>query len=192
MKYFINAVLILLVTNSVFAQEETKSFNAGLMFGLVGSQIDGDQNVGYTKVGISTGIYTQFSLDKNWYLQLEMKYLQKGSRLADNKHRRYFKIKLDYVDIALLPYFQYDKKWTFGAGLSYSYLVNARMEDSYGEIDPDKYGFFSSDYNIIGTVKYSLNEHWNLEARMAYSLWYITEHPRQFNNFITLHLIYLF
>jgi len=192
MRHLITYIFILILGLSAYSQEDTKSFRAGLMFGLVGSQIDGDQNAGYNKAGVSAGIYSRFYLDEQWYFQTEIKYLQKGSRLADNKTRRYFKIKLNYIDLAFLPHFKYNKKWTFGAGFSYSYLIGAYMADSYGEVPLDKYSFYLSDYNIIGKTNYTLNDHWWLEARMSYSLWYITEHPRQFNNFITLHLGYLF
>jgi len=72
MRLLLAYLFLLLMSFSGIAQEKTKGFKGGLMLGLVGSQIDGDQNIGYNKAGISMGVYSCFVTNNRWQYQLEI------------------------------------------------------------------------------------------------------------------------
>ncbi|MCT4586550.1 MAG: PorT family protein [Carboxylicivirga sp.] len=76
-KYLIILAFSLLAT-SLTAQE----FRAGPLLGTSFSQVDGDNFVGYNKVGINLGGFVSRPINDKWTIQLDIAYMQKGSREA--------------------------------------------------------------------------------------------------------------
>ena len=72
-------LLLVMVSSSLQAQR----FNAGLMLGGVTSQVDGDTYDGYHKWGYLGGGYVSLQLSPHSSFQMELEYIQKGSRRND-------------------------------------------------------------------------------------------------------------
>ena len=90
-------LLFLLLSVSVSAQ----SFFGGLALGGVTSQVDGDHNNGFHKVGFTFGAFAGYEIDDLFEAQFEIKYIQKGSKAsADDPNQ--FTIKLDYIELPLV------------------------------------------------------------------------------------------
>ena len=90
-------VLLLLVTVTASSQ----AFFGGLALGGTTSQVDGDHNNGFHKVGFTGGAFVGLELNDIFEAQFEVKYVQKGSRSdADDPYQ--FVIRLDYVELPLV------------------------------------------------------------------------------------------
>ncbi len=118
----------------------SQEFFGGLIFGGTTSQIGGDARGGYNKVGIVCGAFTGLNLSQDFDIQMELKYIQKGSLSNDIENRPTtdpFLIKLDYIDLPITASYNLNKfnvndvnlKWLrLEFGLSLDVLVNARQE----------------------------------------------------------------
>lgn len=90
-------LLFLLLSFSASSQ----AFYGGLAVGGVTSQIDGDHNNGFHKVGFTAGAFVGLELSDIFEAQFEIKYIQKGSR-SDAEDPYQFLIRLDYVELPLV------------------------------------------------------------------------------------------
>ena len=103
MRYLI-FIIFLTFTAPLVSQE----FNGGLMAGLAGSQIAGDNDSGYNKAGIMAGGWANFQLNRKMFFQMELSFFQKGSRHNPNYEEgdmRSFIIRVNYFEMPFL--FQY-------------------------------------------------------------------------------------
>lgn len=145
MKFKILSAFLFLFFTVSFSYAQ--SFKGGILFGLIGSQVEGDNMSGFHKGGISAGFFTNRNINDKWMWQLEMKYIQKGSK-SNNRINPldslanlsttasiYYKMKLDYIEIPLL--FRYrNKKFVYEFGPSLNTIIVAKIYDNYGEIPP--------------------------------------------------------
>jgi hypothetical protein len=83
------------------ATAKSQAFYGGIAFGGTTSQVDGDHNNGFHKVGFTAGAFVGLELSDILETQFEIKYIQKGSRSdADDPYQ--FLIRLDYVELPLV------------------------------------------------------------------------------------------
>ena len=95
-------LFLLLAISMIFAANATsQSFYGGVALGGVTSQVDGDGNNGFHKFGITGGGFVGLKLNDIFDIQLEIKYIQKGSKSAADDPSS-FKIRLDYVEMPLV------------------------------------------------------------------------------------------
>lgn len=89
------AILFLCVT------AHSQAFFGGIALGGVTSQVDGDHNNGFHKVGLTGGVFVGYEIDDIFEAQFEIKYIQKGAKSsADDPNP--FTIRLDYVELPLV------------------------------------------------------------------------------------------
>ena len=93
------SLMLLLLFTSVSASSQ--AFFGGLALGGVTSQVDGDNNNGFHKVGFTGGAFVGLELTDIFEAQFEIKYIQKGSR-SDAEDPYQFLIRLDYVELPLI------------------------------------------------------------------------------------------
>ena len=97
----IRHALSLLAILFVCVTSYSQSFFGGLALGGVTSQVDGDHNNGFHKIGFTGGAFVGLRLTDFVETQLEIKYIQKGSRSsADDPYQ--FTIRLDYVEMPII------------------------------------------------------------------------------------------
>lgn len=133
-------LLLIIVAFSFATSVYGQNFYGGLIAGGTMSQIGGDDRGGYHKVGIVGGAFAGLNLTEYFDVQMELKYIQKGSLSNDIENRPGsdpFLIKLDYIDLPIV--FSYNlknininefnlKPLNLEFGLSFDFLVNARQE----------------------------------------------------------------
>lgn len=134
---------LLLLTIVVFFVATTtygQNFFGGLIAGGVMSQVGGDDRGGYHKLGLVGGAFAGLKLSEDLDIQMELKYIQKGSLSNDVENRPStdpFLIKLDYIDLPIVFAYNLNKvnindinlKWLkLEFGLSLDVLINARQE----------------------------------------------------------------
>lgn len=117
-----------------------QNFYGGLVAGGTMSQIGGDGRGGFHKVGIVGGAFAGLKLNDDFDIQMELKYIQKGSLSNDFESfpgSDPFLIKLDYIDLPIVMSYNLNKinindvnlKWMkLEFGLSLDVLVNARQK----------------------------------------------------------------
>lgn len=125
MKYlFLSLFLSALYFNYGYAQK----FEGGIVLGLVGSQVAGDQYSGYNKAGLNAGGWINLPLGEKSKLQMELTYIQKGSRenpdYEKNKMDSYL-MRLGYVQLPLLYLYQYNDLIGFETGLGMNFLIHS-------------------------------------------------------------------
>lgn len=122
------------------ANLSSQEFFGGLILGGDVSQVGGDARGGYNKIGLVGGAFAGLNLSDELDIQMELKYIQKGSLSNDVENRPAFDpflIKLDYVDLPIVLGYNLNKvnindvnmKWLkFELGLSFDFLINYRQE----------------------------------------------------------------
>lgn len=128
-------IALVLMGSSLMVSAQT--FEPGLAFGVVTSQLNGDGYGGFNKLGLTFGGTVKYQINDHWSTQFELLYVQKGSRsdfsVTSNdpssavNSRDYFLMRLNYIEIPLLARFHHNK-FIFEGGLSYGQLVGLYME----------------------------------------------------------------
>jgi len=163
------------IVNKTQAQSESKSFKGILLGGVAFSQYDGDGLTGYAKPGIHLGVGTRRQLSPKWFAQLEISYFQKGSRRVndiDNPVPGNFlqRLRLNYLEIALLGHRPISKALALQIGLSPAYLVGASRLFANGSlVQPDPL-FKELDFNLLAGGELKLSEAFSFNVRWNYSL----------------------
>ena len=136
MKYLpLFLLLSALFLNHGYAQK----FEGGAVLGLVGSQIAGDQLAGYKKAGLNVGGWINLPIGEKSKLQMELTYIQKGSRdNPDYEKEKYdsYLMRLGYVQLPFVYLYQYNNFLGFEAGLGMNFLIHSNEKFSgYETID---------------------------------------------------------
>ena len=129
-------LLVLFLGVNLSAQE----FFGGLILGGDVSKVGGDARGGYNKIGLVGGAFAGLNLSSDFDVQMELKYIQKGSYSTEVENWPAFDpflIKLDYIDLPIVFAYNLNKvnindinmKWLkFELGLSFDFLVNYKQE----------------------------------------------------------------
>ncbi|MBL7138388.1 MAG: PorT family protein, partial [Bacteroidales bacterium] len=198
--------LMYLLQVNLFAQQ----FDGGILAGGVVSQVDGDNWAGFSKVGFLAGGFVNLELSPHSSLQLEMEYIQKGSRkpsyYQENDFHDYL-LRLHYLEIPLLYQFTFLKRIQVEAGPAADVLLGYQ-EQVDGQEVPNDYPFRRVTLaGIVGASGY-ITKHLKATFRFNYSLLSI-RHPQpvevrptvwrkilfewgQYNNVMSLSVAYQF
>jgi Outer membrane protein beta-barrel domain len=153
-------------------------FVAGVKAGLSASQVSGDNLSGFKKAGLVGGLQVTGIFNQKWSAQLEMLYIQKGSKAVGNPAQgdfTFYLLKLDYVEVpVLLQYHQ--KKFTFEAGPSFGYLVREKEYDAFQEITGIR-PFNKPEIGINAGVSYLIFKTIGMNWRYSNSISAIRNYP---------------
>ena len=198
MKRIVVAFGFLLIANFVVAQR----FDAGIIAGFNGTQVEGDNLKGYHKAGILAGLFVQTDIAPAIVAGMEIKYSQKGSRRAfDPKQPDIDKyvMRLGYIDIPIFMAFRtHDRSMIIG-GIAPGVLIHSKAVNSDGEIpEPDRQDFNTFDLQPFVGFQFDFLEHASVDLRFALSVLPCSDksetnyyfHNGLFNNVISLALYY--
>lgn len=202
-----------------YVQEE-RTFYAGFLAGANFSQVDGDDFRGYHKVGLNVGGIVYARLDEHLAASLEILFSQKGAKgnlptqltpfingssVKQSAVMNNYHLDLNYAEVpVMLNYFD-KRKSHFGAGLSYSQLVQSTekfttdvpLNPAYNQFD---YPMKKMDLNLLLSGNLHLWQGLFLNVRFQYSLLTIRKDVdanlgrsnQQYNNMFVLRVMYLF
>jgi hypothetical protein len=148
-----------------------KTFKAGILAGLVTSQVHGDTYSGFDKAGYLLGGFVKRELSEKWELKFEIDLLQKGSKKNMNPEKGdydYYHLRLSYVEVPLMIRMK-QKNWKLEAGMAYAALFKTKEETEYGDIT----GFFpfnKTDLSMLTGLSYVFNEKLEFNIRYTNSL----------------------
>lgn len=164
LRFFFLLFLTFTISNSTTAQ----NFRGLTVLGINGSQVDGDRLSGFNKPGLLFGSGVEYLFNENVGLQSEILFSQKGSKSTD-KNPVYFVFRINYLEIPLLLNYHTSNGLLFQAGISFDYLISAKLDDGAGFVDQKK-PLKSFDYCYNIGFGYDVTENINLNIRFTYSI----------------------
>ena len=195
MKKIFSILIILLICQIGFAQ----TFGGGFFGGLSASQLDGDRSEGYHKAGLSFGIYTNVKFNKYVDAQLELRYVQKGSKAVNEDGSLLYLSKLNYVEFPIFLKYRFLNKFSANIGVATGYLQKSTEDkDGIGD-EPADPPFNEFEFSGLAGVEYEIIENLFFNIRFNYSILPIRDHPGdqvyffdrgQYNNVLTFAVYY--
>jgi hypothetical protein len=163
-------LLLILITFPFHAVSQ--EFNGGLIAGGLISQVDGDTWKGYDKFGFMGGAYVFLKVSPHSSFQLEMEYIQKGSRHntdPENPADQSYLLRLHYFEMPVLYQYTFARRFALEAGPALDVLIGY-YEEQDGIADPPTEPVRNVTLSgIIGTSVYITN-HLKAGLRVNYSL----------------------
>lgn len=186
---------------SLFLKAHPQRFDGGMIAGIVASQLDGDKNAGYNKLGFSIGGFVDTKLKNNFGMMMEIRYIQKGSNGYDSLKILVYRSRLHYIEVPVYLNYTYKKKYFAEAGLSAGYLINAKEAIEDFDLAAAKPEFNKFELAAHAGIGYHLSEKFTALARFSYSAlevrkyypeYYLYFDRGQYNHLIQLCLLYKF
>lgn len=146
-----------------------QKFNAGIRFGMDGSQVNGDRLSGFDKLGLLGGVFVNRSFTERTSLQMEMVFIQKGSRKPTDDFNTYYRMRVHYLEVPILFRYHTSTKFAFHAGPSFGFLVFSEENDQFGAY-PNAMPFRKFELAGNAGLLYSFNENWKFDGRYSHSI----------------------
>ncbi|MBN2730739.1 MAG: PorT family protein [Bacteroidales bacterium] len=203
-KLLISLILLLI---GVFTQAQ--SIRGQIITGFNMSQVDGDEVVGYKKIGANLGVGAMLPMGKHWLISIETLFNQKGAYKKypveyDTLPYPYYNLRLNYAEVPIMIHYNDKDVLTFGTGFSYGRLVFMKEIEHGSQIDwPTRTGDYNrGDWNFLFNVRFRMYYGLHFDIRYAYSLVKIRTRTfsnatgmwtrDQFNNTLSFRLVYVF
>jgi hypothetical protein len=171
MKIYLIAFFVL-AASAIYGQD----FNAGIRVGIDASQVNGDKLTGFNKVGVLAGFFVNRNFSEKISAQLEMVFIQKGSRRPTDDNNTYYRLRVHYVEVPLLVRFHASKKIALYAGPSYGVLVFGAEDDQFGLYN-NRPPFKKYEIAANAGFLYTLSDRWKFDGRYSHSISTIRPYP---------------
>lgn len=179
---FYLSLFIFLISSS---KSLSQNFKGYLIGGFNISQIEGDKLTGYNKAGFVVGAATNFELSEQWSFQQEIVFYQRGSRASEEEFLAddFTELRIDYIDILLLPQYKINQSWSILGGAGYGVFVNAKSDFRTG-VD------FTGDLFLSVGPQYQLANKWAAAIRIQFSMLDVIDNRDALNNSLNFTLRY--
>lgn len=180
MKSFASYLFLLLLSGSslMLSAQEQRIFYGGGFAGISTSQLSGDQLSGFKKVGVYAGAFVNARFTPKSSLQLELSFIQKGSRSVSKTRGLVYAVNLQYLEMPLLYKWQFSKRFGLEAGPSLGYLIKTTdvERDAYGTLTPSRPPFNRIDLSVSGGFSVKIVEHLKFTVRGIQSVLPVRKH----------------
>jgi hypothetical protein len=150
-----------------------QNFKGGILLGVCGSQIDGDDQYGYKKPGLVLGAFVIRPFTDKSSLKIETYYIGKGAvkndELPDGITLQVFNTSLHYVEMPFLFDYKLLPKLNIAIGIAPSYLFAHRLTTFKSTVPKELYEIASFDIQPMGQVEFFLTDHIRSSIRLSYS-----------------------
>jgi hypothetical protein len=147
-------------------------FNAGVIAGLATTQVYGDDLYGFYKFGPFLGAMVNAPLGNSntFSVQMELDYIQKGSRTNTEKDSNYFyQMTLNYIEVPIVFQYHHPSKLVLEAGPSVGFLLSSSEENNDGLL-PEIYPYKNIEYGICAGMMYPLYKNLQMNVRWSNSI----------------------
>jgi hypothetical protein len=179
MRGSICVLFILCFVISGFSQR----FNGGVSLGLAATQISGDNLSGFDKAGPCVGGFVEYPLKGDTVcLQLQLYYIQKGSRKAVNPNTgdyTTYRLALNYIEIPFFLKYTFRKKYVVDGGPAMGVLFASSVQNQFGNYpagDPHNRPFRPLELSFSLGIGYRLTNKLLLSIRNSNSLLPVRKH----------------
>ncbi len=153
-----------------------QQFSGGLIGGLSAAEISGDRLTGPNKAGVYAGGFVNTYINKKSSFQMELNYIQKGSRknpdTLDNSN--FYLLRINYVELFLHYKWDFAERFTFEAGPSLGILLKS-YEEADGQILTEP-PFKTRDLSGNVGLFFSLTQRWRFNVRYSNSILAVRPH----------------
>jgi outer membrane receptor for ferrienterochelin and colicin len=163
---------ILLFCGFLSISIQAQNFGGGLILGLSTSQVSGDKLGGFNKAGVLVGVFANKSLSEILSIQMEMTYIQKGSRNPNNTDIHEY--DLNYLEIPFFLKYQTKYELKIEGGFLTGILINQteRYSDGIELINMSNGNFNKFDFGVGLGIDYSLTDKLTLNSRVSNTLFF--------------------
>ena len=206
MRELIRILSVVLVLSGSAGALSGQDFRGGFRAGLTASEVSGDDAGGPDKLGWFAAVFTNRDVSEHSRLQLEVMYIQKGSRVfrdshADqNGHQRTsffpaagdngYRFNLHYVEVPLVFKFDfspsiplpYVDRLTGEIGLSGSTVVGHYEEREGKDITDrmaDERPFYAAELNLLAGFYYPIRDGLDFQLRFSQGVTPLRPHQRE-------------
>jgi hypothetical protein len=178
-------------------------FKGGLIFGITGSQMDGDTLGGYNKFGITAGFFIRHDISNKFAIRSDYKYIMKGAatRLNSKDVTEGYSQTLHYVEVPVTCIYTISKRLECEAGLALAMLLyDSRVIYSDGSIEKSNMNKY--DLSAVFGITYLYTESIHINLKLDYSTRVVSlnyptnstfiSNSGQLNNVLVLALYYNF
>jgi len=144
----------------------TTGLNLGLNFCTVK---DGLSNDNSTLIGMNTGLFTQYSLDKKFFLNTGLQYSSKGYNAKFASQSTTTNMILNYISIPTLIGFSVTNNLAFLFGPEFNYLTSAKSKNDSNKSDITD-DFKKFDIGLDLAIKSNFSKRFGVELRYNYGL----------------------
>lgn len=166
-------ILIIVVFFYFLPILNAQEFKAGILSGVIASQVDGDYMTGYYKAGFVGGLFVYREVSHASRIQGELVFATKGSRCAPkNTNPDFLQVSTSNIDLNLIYIYKISDILNFRIGLTPSVLLTSKEERPTGVVqNPDEAPAFRK-FGILGLVgvSYYFNPKLSLTWSYNYSL----------------------
>ncbi|MCU0370974.1 MAG: PorT family protein [Bacteroidales bacterium] len=214
MRYTPKHLFIIITLIALSSSLSAQRFLGAVAGGMNLTQVDGDEVIGYKRVGGHLGIGAILPIKKKWDITLETVFNQKGAyegpQYQDSVYGTLingkYDLRLNYVEVPLTAHFTDRERYTVGAGFAYGRLVSSKEVEHDGAVPPysDTVAFNKNDYSVLVDLQVRIWKHMKFNFRYEYSIVpvrertfidpYGNEEPnirKQYNNMLTFRLVYV-
>jgi len=203
MQYYIKCFFLFFLV-FIFQKKEiqAQTFEGGLIVGFNMSQLDGDNLVGWNRIGFNVGGRVAVTPYEKWKFNVDILFSQKGSSAAPEEfNSSYDKVRLNYVEIPFqvnyMDWLHEDGFYRlhFLAGLSYSQLVGFQVirQDGTDTTDSEDFKQWNANFQVGAT--YFIKENIGINFQYALGLLSVNNDPGAGffrDRALTLRGIYMF
>ena len=172
---FYRILAVVLFCGILSNNSSAQIFGGGLIAGVSTSQVAGDRLGGFNKIGLLAGAYTNLKIKENLKLQFEIIYIEKGSRNPNIHKINIAEITLSYVEVPISINLQQKENLGVEVGILPAFLINAKMNDYFSEIEIDP-TFTKYDFGVFAGINYHITDNLILHTRISNSIIPIRPH----------------
>lgn len=180
----------------------SQDFKGGVLGGLAATEVSGDRLEGPHKAGIYAGVFVNRQFTPKSSMQMELDFIQKGSRENPDSANAYqsYLLRLNYIEMPVHYRFHFIEKAALEAGLSLGVLLNS-YEEANGSEAVSATAFNSTDLSINIGAFYEFIENFKINVRYSNSILAIRPHPNdqtykwnkgQYNEVLSFVIFYEF
>ncbi|MCB0822136.1 MAG: PorT family protein [Bacteroidales bacterium] len=184
------------ITFTTIAQD----FHGGVLGGLAASEISGDRLQGPNKAGIYVGAFVNRYISELSSFQMELNFIQKGSRENPDSANNYqsYLLRLNYIELPVHYRYDFAERGTLEAGLSLGVLIH-NYEEANGYEWTSGPEFRRTDLSFNIGAFYSLTERLRINVRYSNSIMAVRPHSQgqtyrwnkgQYNEVLSFVLFY--
>lgn len=174
---FVKLIIICIITTISFSIC-SQDFNGGILGGVNATQVFGDNYSGPNKAGLYLGMFVNRYFSNRSSIQLELDYIQKGSRKnPDGSTGDYdtYLLRLNYIELPVLYKYDFAEKGTLETGLSLGVLVHS-YEEANGSTEVSGEDFNSVDFSFNLGAYYTFAKNFRINLRLSNSIIPIRPH----------------